>query len=134
MSFDRTPEQRMDALKTANDVRQRRAKLKDELKSDATRVFFVLAEPPDYASGMKVADLLMAVRGMGLVKTNKVLGACHLTATKKIGAMTPHQRGRLSNELRRAYSSRMMHQRATRVTSVIHASTNVHGASSGAQF
>ena len=134
MSFDRTPEQRMDALKTANDVRQRRARLKDELKSDATQVFAVLAEPPDFTSGMKVGDLLMAVKGMGSVKTGKVLALCHLSSTKKIGSMTPHQRGRLSNELRRAYSSRMMHQRATRITSVIHSSANVHGASSGAQF
>lgn len=124
-NLDRTPEQRQEALVKANDIRQRRARLKDKMKADSTLVFSVLAQPPDYADGMKIADLLMAVRGMGLVKTNKVLGTCHVSHSKKLGALTAHQRGALGNELRRAYTGRMMHQRATRVTAVMHSSARV---------
>lgn len=127
MSFDRTPEQRIDALQKANGVRHRRAELKVLLKTDATHVFHVLAQPPEYALSMKVGDLLCAVKGVGPVKSGKVLNMVPLSPSKRLGSMTDHQRGKLANELRRAYSARQLHQRATRITAVIHSSTNVRG-------
>src|SRR5712671_7456308 len=50
----RSLDQRMDALKRANDVRVRRAKLKKDLKDGRVRIETILGAPPEYVSTAKV--------------------------------------------------------------------------------
>jgi hypothetical protein len=56
-----TLEQRLRALRQANEIRSRRAALKKELASGRVRIADVLAQPPDCAKTAKVRDLLLAV-------------------------------------------------------------------------
>ena len=64
----RSLDQRMDALKRANDVRVKRAKLKKDLKEGKVRIETILGNPPEYVSTAKVIDILMAVPKFGRVK------------------------------------------------------------------
>ena len=60
----------MDALKRANDVRVKRAKLKKDLKEGKVRIEKILDNPPEYVSTAKVVDILMAVPKFGRVKAD----------------------------------------------------------------
>ncbi len=64
----RSLDQRMEALKRANDIRVRRAQLKKDLKDGSVQIEEVLREPPDYVETAKVFDILMAVPKFGRVK------------------------------------------------------------------
>ena len=57
----RSLDQRMDALRRANDIRVQRAKLKKDFKLGRVRFEAILRDPPDYVSTAKVLDMLMAV-------------------------------------------------------------------------
>src|SRR5437588_11519587 len=46
----RSLDQRMDALRRANDIRVRRAKLKKDLKDGRARIEEILGDPPEYVS------------------------------------------------------------------------------------
>ena len=63
----------MDALKRANDVRVKRAKLKKDLKEGKVRIEKILDNPPEYVSTAKVVDILMAVPKFGRVKAARFL-------------------------------------------------------------
>ena len=91
----------MDALKRANDVRVRRAKLKKDLKDGRVRIETILGNPPEYVSTAKVIDILMAVPKFGRVKANKVLGQCRISPSKTIGGLSERQRNELVSYLRR---------------------------------
>jgi len=54
-------DQRLRALRQANEIRSRRAALKKELASGQVRIEDVLARPPDYAKTAQVQDLLLAL-------------------------------------------------------------------------
>ena len=68
----RSLDQRMEALKRANDIRVRRAQLKKDLKSGAAQIEEILSNPPEYVSTAKVFDMLMAVPKFGRVKAAAV--------------------------------------------------------------
>ena len=72
----RSLDQRMDALKRANDVRVRRAQLKKDLKEGKVRIEQILGKPPEYVSTAKVIDILMAVPKFGRVKAARFLTTC----------------------------------------------------------
>ena len=57
----RSLDQRMEALKRANDIRVRRAQLKKDLKDGRVQIEEILLDPPEYVSTAKVFDMLMAV-------------------------------------------------------------------------
>ena len=57
----RSLDQRMEALKRANDIRVRRAQLKKDLKDGSVQIEQVLRRPPAYVETAKVFDILMAV-------------------------------------------------------------------------
>ena len=63
-------DQRMEALKRANDIRSKRAQLKRDLKASKVKVQTLLMDPPEYVQTAKVIDMLMAVPKYGRVKTN----------------------------------------------------------------
>lgn len=98
---ERSLDQRMDALKRANDIRTARAKLKKDLKAGKANIHTLLLDPPDYLLTAKVFDMLLAVPKYGRVKTNRILNQCRISPSKTIGGMSERQRAELVGQLRR---------------------------------
>ncbi len=85
----------MEALKRANDIRVRRAKLKKDLKDGRVRVQTILGDPPDYVETAKVFDILMAVPKFGRVKAARFLNQCRISQSKTVGGLSERQRAEL---------------------------------------
>jgi S13-like H2TH domain len=92
---ERSLDQRMDALRRANDVRVRRAKLKKDLKEGRTRIQVILGDPPEYVETAKVIDILMAVPKFGRVKAARFLNTCRISQSKTVGGLSDRQRAEL---------------------------------------
>src|ERR671915_949727 len=97
----RSPDQRMDALKRANDIRVRRAKLKKDLKVGRVRIDSILREPPEYVATAKVFDMLMAVPKFGRVKATRFLNQARISQSKTVGGLSERQRSELIGLLNR---------------------------------
>lgn len=98
---ERSLDQRMDALKRANDIRTARAKLKKDLKAGRASIQALLLDPPDYVLTAKVFDMLLAVPKYGRVKANRVLSQCRISPSKTIGGLSERQKAELVGQLRR---------------------------------
>jgi hypothetical protein len=98
---ERSLDQRMDALKRANDIRTARAKLKKDLKAGKASINALLLDPPEYVMTAKVFDMLLAVPKYGRVKTNRILNQCRISPSKTIGGLSERQRAELVSQLRR---------------------------------
>jgi hypothetical protein len=98
---ERSLTQRMDALKRANEIRTRRARLKRDLKAGRVGVHGLLLNPPDYLQTAKVFDLLLAVPKYGRVKVNRILTHCRISPSKTLGGLSERQRNELVSYLRR---------------------------------
>jgi S13-like protein len=101
MAPERSLNQRMDALRRANDIRTRRAQLKRDLKGGRVTIDKLLLDPPAYLGTAKVFDMLLAVPKYGRVKVNKVLTQCRISPSKTIGGLSERQRTELVAMLRR---------------------------------
>src|SRR6266404_5234357 len=91
----RSLDQRMEALKRANDIRVRRAQLKKDLKTGSANIDDVLRNPPEYVSTAKVFDILMAVPKFGRVKAARFLNQCRISQSKTVGGLSERQRAEL---------------------------------------
>ena len=91
----RSLDQRMDALRRANDVRVKRAQLKKDLKDGRVRVEQILGNPPEYVETAKVIDILMAVPKFGRVKAARFLNTCRISQSKTVGGLSDRQRTEL---------------------------------------
>jgi len=91
----RSLDQRMEALKRANDIRVRRARLKKDLKDGRVRIEQILHNPPEYVSTAKVFDMLMAVPKFGRVKAARFLNQCRISQSKTVGGLSERQRAEL---------------------------------------
>src|SRR3954468_5609579 len=91
----RSLDQRMDALKRANDVRVRRAKLKKDLKDGRVRIQTIPGNPPEYVETAKVVHILMAVPKFGRVKAARFLNMCRISQSKTVGGLSERQRTEL---------------------------------------
>src|SRR5919106_4640537 len=91
----RSLDQRMEALKRANDIRVRRAKLKRDLKDGRVHIESVLDAPPEYVETAKVFDILMAVPKFGRVKAARLLNQCRISQSKTVGGLSDRQRTEL---------------------------------------
>ena len=91
----RSLDQRMEALKRANDIRVQRARLKKDLKEGQVQIEAILLDPPDYVSTAKVFDMLMAVPKFGRVKAARLLNQCRISQSKTVGGMSERQRTEL---------------------------------------
>ena len=91
----RSLDQRMEALKRANDIRVRRAQLKKDLKDGRVQIEGILLDPPEYVSTAKVFDMLMAVPKFGRVKASRLLTQCRISQSKTIGGLSDRQRQEL---------------------------------------
>jgi hypothetical protein len=98
---ERSLDQRMDALRRANEIRTLRAQLKRDLKSGAVSITAVIADPPEWVQSAKVFDMLMAVPKYGKVKTTRFLNACRISQGKTIGGLSDRQRAELVEMLER---------------------------------
>ena len=98
---ERSFTQRMDALKRANEIRTRRARLKRDLKAGRVQIQALLLDPPEYLLTAKVFDLLLAVPKYGRVKANRILTQCRISPSKTIGGLSERQRNELVSYLRR---------------------------------
>jgi hypothetical protein len=98
---ERSLDQRMEALKRANDIRTARAKLKKDLKASRASIQTILLDPPEYVLTAKVFDMLLAVPKYGRVKTNRILNQCRISPSKTIGGLSERQRAELISQLRR---------------------------------
>ena len=92
---ERSLDQRMDALRRANDVRVRRAQLKKDLKDGKVRIQMILGDPPEYVETAKVIDILMAVPKFGRVKAARFLNTCRISQSKTVGGLSDRQRQEL---------------------------------------
>ena len=90
----RSLDQRMEALKRANEIRVRRAQLKKDLKS-GTQIEEILRDPPEYVATAKVFDILMAVPKFGRVKAARFLNQCRISQSKTVGGLSERQRHEL---------------------------------------
>lgn len=95
----RSHEQRMDALKRANDIRSKRAQLKKELKSGDKDILDVLSSPPEYLKTAKVIDLVLVVPKFGRVKATRILTRCRVSQSKTVGGLSDRQRAELIEAL-----------------------------------
>ena len=91
----RSLDQRMEALKRANDIRVRRAQLKKDLKSGQARIQDILSDPPEFVSTAKVFDMLLAVPNFGRVKPARFLTQCRFSQSKTVGGLSDRQRAEL---------------------------------------
>jgi hypothetical protein len=91
----RSLDQRMEALKRANDIRVRRAKLKKDLKDGRVQIEDVLLDPPEWVETAKVFDMLMAVPKLGRVKAARLLNSCRISQSKTVGGLSERQRAEL---------------------------------------
>jgi transposase len=71
----RSREQRLRALRLANEIRSARAQLKKELASGKIELAQILAQPPEYVRTARVRDLLLALPKIGSVKAGRILAA-----------------------------------------------------------
>src|SRR5260221_7678956 len=88
----RSLDQRMDALRRANDVRVRRAKLKKDLKDGRVRIEAIPRSPPEYVSTAKGIDILMALPEFGRVKAARFLNTCRISQSKTVRGLSDPQR------------------------------------------
>ena len=91
----RSLDQRMEALKRANDIRVKRAQLKKDLKDGRVRIQTILGAPPEYVETAKVIDILMAVPKFGRVKAARFLNTCRISQSKTVGGLSDRQRAEL---------------------------------------
>jgi hypothetical protein len=98
---ERTRDQRMKALRRANEIRSKRAQLKRDLKGGKTKIEKLLLDPPEYVLSAKAFDMILAVPKYGRVKANKILTQCRISPSKTIGGLSERQRAELVAMLRR---------------------------------
>ncbi len=96
---ERSQQQRMDALRRANDIRSERARLKERLRTGELGIADVLVDPPVCVQTAKVLDLLLAVPKYGRVKANRLLERCRVSPAKTVNGLTPRQRKELLDML-----------------------------------
>jgi hypothetical protein len=92
---ERSLDQRMEALKRANDIRVKRAQLKKDLKEGRAQIVLILRNPPEYVSTAKVFDMLLAVPKFGRVKAARFLNQCRISQSKTVGGLSDRQRAEL---------------------------------------
>ncbi len=103
-TFDRSLQQRLDALERANEVRTKRAQLKRDLKAGRVQIHALLLKPPRYIETAKVYDLLLCTPKYGRVKANKILALCRISPSKTISGLSARQRREIVAMMRQRYT------------------------------
>jgi hypothetical protein len=93
------PNQRLAALKQANEVRRRRAETKRALRTGEVAAPDLLAAPPEFLLSAGLAEVLLAIPGYGKVRVNQLLRRCRISPLKTIGGLSDRQRRELARLL-----------------------------------
>ena len=93
----RSREQRLRALRLANEIRSARAKLKKDLASGKLELAQILAQPPECVRTARVRDVLLVLPKIGSVKAGRILADCGIAHSKTLGGLTERQRAELLN-------------------------------------
>ena len=99
---ERNLDQRLDALRAANEVRVLRAQLKRDLKAGRVSIGPLLLGPPPYVETARVFDMVLALPKYGRVKATKILQSCQVSPSKTFGGLTERQRAELAERLHRS--------------------------------
>jgi hypothetical protein len=94
-------DQRMDALRRANEVRALRAQLKRDLKAGRVSIAALLLDPPRFLETAKVFDLLLALPRHGRVKATKLLQNSRVSPSTTFGGLSERQRTELAGHFDR---------------------------------
>lgn len=97
-TFDRSLQQRRDALEGANVIRCARAQLKRDVKAGRRDALSAVLYPPSCAQSMHVIDLLLAVPKVGRVNANRILVRCRIAPSKTLAGLSERQRQELAAE------------------------------------
>jgi len=92
----RSREQRLRALKRANEIRTARAQLKRQLAAGEIELAQILAQPPACARTARVRDLLLALPRIGSVKAGRILARCGIAHSKTLAGLSDRQRAELA--------------------------------------
>ena len=98
---ERSLTQRMDALKRANEIRTRRARLKRDLKAGRVRSTGCCSIRPNTCSRPRSSTCCWRCPKYGRVKVNRILTHCRISPSKTIGGLSERQRNELVSFLRR---------------------------------
>lgn len=98
---DRSLNQRMDALKRANEIRSARAQLKRDIKAGRVQIHGLILDPPEWLATAHLFDFLMEVPKYGRVKVNRIINQCRISPSKTIGGLSERQRTEVVSYLRR---------------------------------
>jgi hypothetical protein len=96
----RSREQRLRALRLANEIRSARAQLKRDLASGKIELAQILAQPPECVRTARVRDVIVALPRIGSVKAGRILADCGIAHSKTLGGLTERQRTELLNRFR----------------------------------
>ncbi|MGI8649523.1 MAG: integration host factor, actinobacterial type [Rubrobacter sp.] len=89
----------MTALEQANRIRFARADAKRDLKSGQLNILDLLMDPTEEQKGAKVEEMLLAMRGMGRIKVNRIMKEAGISRSKTLVGLTHGQRDRLVRTL-----------------------------------
>lgn len=98
---DRSLQQRRAALEIGNDIRIRRARMKEAIKAGDLTASEVIMRPPYYAESMKVIDLIRAIPWVGVGKSQAIVQQARIAAVKTVGGLSSRQRTELVSTLAR---------------------------------
>jgi hypothetical protein len=96
----RSREQRLVALRKANEIRVDRSRLKKDLAAGRLRIVDVLSAPPAYASGLKLREVLRALPQHGPWRVGRLLAQCRISESKTVGGLSDRQRAALIEHFR----------------------------------
>jgi hypothetical protein len=83
---------RLQALSRANEIRTLRAEVKRALRRGDLQIADLLVDPPSCIETASLAELLLAVRGLGKVRVRRLLATAEIPPRKRIDSLTERQR------------------------------------------
>ena len=95
----RSSDQRLDALRKANEIRAGRSQLKKDLAAGKVQIVDVLARPPECAETERVSVLLLAVPKYGNARVSRLLTKTRISDSKRLVGLTDRQRAELIEHL-----------------------------------
>jgi len=96
----RTHDQRLLALRKANDIRTSRAIIKRGLRDGLVTTSELLVHPPEYLQTMRIESLLRATPKIGPITTVKIMRQIQISPSKTVAGVSPRQREALLFALR----------------------------------
>jgi hypothetical protein len=93
--------QRLQALARANQIRSERAQIKATLRRGELQLGSLLADPPECLATASLAEVLLAVPGLGKARLRQLLNGCRLSPVQRLGRLTARQRLQLAQTLGR---------------------------------